>query len=328
MEDMRLLAHLLHRQKNIWLFTAMTGNQLGQMTFCTEDGNWYGNDFLRSLPLVRKCGEQVVGDVVVLCEHIVARKKLVVCGGGHISVSIVKLGSLLGYEVTVLEDRKEFAQPERFPEANCVKCGDYSEMLQAFSDIEDVSYVIVTRGHAADQVCLREILKKQASYIGMIGSRIKNKAIFEELRQEGITESQLQKVHAPIGLKIGARTPEEIAVSIAAELVAVRAQDMCTTMSTDMLQALQGRSEKGLLATIIRKRGSAPRGVGARMLFLENGAQYGTIGGGLAEHAICIIAKNPPKTPEIQKFVLQNEVAASCGMICGGSVEILLQPLF
>ena len=135
----------------------------------------------------------------------------------------------------------------------------------------DTSVVIVTRGHAADTVCLREVINRNLPYIGMIGSKKKNTAVFELLKSEGISESNIKKVFAPIGLKIGAKTPEEIAVSIAAELIETRSKNTDSVLTENSLTLFVMRKIKAsVMATIINKNGSAPRGIGARMLRLKN----------------------------------------------------------
>jgi xanthine dehydrogenase accessory factor len=144
-------------------------------------------------------------------------------GAGHVSRSLAEFTKAVGFWTVVLDDRAEYATPERFPTA------DERVVLESFSDsvskieVEPDSFiVIVTRGHLHDQTVLTQALKSRAGYIGMIGSRRKCGLIFEELRKEGFSEADIQRVHAPIGLPIEAETPEEIGISIVAELIQVR----------------------------------------------------------------------------------------------------------
>jgi len=128
----------------------------------------------------------------------------------------------LGFQVVVIDDRKEYANPERFPEADKTIADDYSNVFSPIA-INKFSYiVIVTRGHAHDQTVLEWAITTNAEYIGMIGSRNKIRKVYDNLIAKGVKEEDLKRVHAPIGLDIKAETPEEIAVSIMAEIIRVR----------------------------------------------------------------------------------------------------------
>ena len=150
--------------------------------------------------------------------------RFVFSGGGHISAHLAPLASLVDFRVTVLDDRDEFASPERFPLADEVICRPFTGAVESLKIKESGYVVIVTRGHAWDGVILGEVLKTPAAYIGMIGSRHKRDAIYEKLLSEGYTDSDLERVHSPIGLDIGGETPEEIAVAIVAELIKARSE--------------------------------------------------------------------------------------------------------
>jgi xanthine dehydrogenase accessory factor len=151
----------------------------------------------------------------------IRKLKTVYCfGAGHVAVPTAKIAAMVGFRVVVIDDRAEFANKERFPEAYEVRVLDSFE--QAFSGLEidkDSFIIILTRGHMFDRVVLEQSLKTGAGYIGMISSRKKREAIYTALLKTGITKEALEKVHSPIGIKIGGETPEEIAVSIAAELI-------------------------------------------------------------------------------------------------------------
>ncbi len=152
-------------------------------------------------------------------------------GAGHVSRSLAEFAKAVGFWTVVLDDRADYATPERFPTA------DERVVLESFSDslskieVEPDSFiVIVTRGHLHDQTVLTQALKSRAAYIGMIGSRRKCGLIFDELRKEGFSEADIRRVHAPIGLSIEAETPEEIGISIVAEMIQVR--NLLTTGGT------------------------------------------------------------------------------------------------
>ena len=145
-------------------------------------------------------------------------------GAGHVAVPTAALAALVDFQVVALDDRAEFADRSRFPEASEVKVLSGFDQALTGLDIDRNSYlIIVTRGHLHDKVVLAQALGTEACYIGMIGSRRKRNAIYHVLLEEGFTQQDLDRVHSPIGLAIGAETPEEIAVSIVAELVQVRA---------------------------------------------------------------------------------------------------------
>jgi xanthine dehydrogenase accessory factor len=163
------------------------------------------------------------GKVEVFFEVLPAPPKLIVVGAGHIAVPLVKFAKLLDFHVTVLDDRILFANRERFPGADDIRVGDMAAELKGLPLTPSTYIVLITRGHKYDDPCLREIIHSQAKYIGMIGSRRRIKALFEKFRnEEKIAEEILQRVYAPIGLDIATETPEEIALSIMAEIVKVR----------------------------------------------------------------------------------------------------------
>jgi xanthine dehydrogenase accessory factor len=162
------------------------------------------------------------GDTEVFIEPILTQPTLYIYGGGHIALALSKMGRLCGFDITVIDDRPEFAQAERFPEARVVLAEEFTRSFSKIK-IDKLSYiVIVTHGHKHDEVVLEWAVSTPARYIGMIGSKTKNETVFSHLRARGITKEQLDRVHAPIGLAIGAQTPEEIAVSILAEIIEVR----------------------------------------------------------------------------------------------------------
>jgi xanthine dehydrogenase accessory factor len=162
------------------------------------------------------------GDLEVFIEPILTPPALYIFGGGHIALALAKMGKLVGFNITVIDDRAEFAHAGRFPEADVILAEDFTKSFPRLK-IEKSSYiVIVTHGHRHDEVVLEWAVGTPAKYIGMIGSKTKNETVFTHLRARGIPQKQLDRAHAPIGLEIEAQTPEEIAVSILAELIKVR----------------------------------------------------------------------------------------------------------
>jgi xanthine dehydrogenase accessory factor len=151
--------------------------------------------------------------------------ELIIVGAGHIARPLCRVGAMLGFRVTVLDDRAEFALPERFPEATAVLRADL--FAAPFRDVElgaDTHLVLVTRGHKYDYQALLDALRAPVppSYIGMVGSQRRTRAALEQLVRDGVPHERLAGIHAPVGLDIGAETPEEIAVSVGAELIKLR----------------------------------------------------------------------------------------------------------
>jgi xanthine dehydrogenase accessory factor len=146
---------------------------------------------------------------------------LIVCGAGHIAIPLTRFAHRLGFRITVIDDRSDFASPSRFPDCNVI-AEDFTVALRDFH-FSPASYVVViTRGHEHDVDCLIEVLKKKTLYVGLIGSRRRVRFVLEMLAEQGFSQKRLQEVFTPIGLPIGAESPEEIALSIMSELVCVR----------------------------------------------------------------------------------------------------------
>ncbi len=161
----------------------------------------------------------------ILFERIQIEPRLVICGAGHVGASLAKLASLMGYRTTLIDDRAEFVTREHFPEQRIelVAAGSWSEAVPAaVANGHGVCVAIVTRGHSEDEQCLRAVMTVDADYVGLIGSKRRTNIVLQRLRENGVEEERLAKVHAPIGLDIGAVTPEEVALAIMAEIVAVR----------------------------------------------------------------------------------------------------------
>ncbi len=157
-------------------------------------------------------------------EPVAPLPRLIVAGAGHVGQAVARLGRLLDFSVTVVDDRAEYANAKNIPEADEIVVGEIGEALQRAAASPDGYFVIVTRGHAKDAEALRAVVRRQAAYLGMIGSRTKIEIMRREFLEKGwATAGEWARVHAPIGLDIGSKTVEEIAVSIAAELVQVRA---------------------------------------------------------------------------------------------------------
>jgi len=162
------------------------------------------------------------GSLEIFIEPVLPAAQLYVFGAGHVGLNIYRMARLAGFEVTVVDDRETYASRERFPEAREVLSGDLDALLARLAPSAAASVVIATRGHKDDMRVLRWAVHTRAAYVGMLGSRRKVLTIFRNLAGEGIDPAALERVHAPVGLDIGAVTPEEIAVSVVAELIACR----------------------------------------------------------------------------------------------------------
>jgi xanthine dehydrogenase accessory factor len=161
-----------------------------------------------------RCG----GTVDVYIEVVKPTPKLLIIGGGHIGIQVARLGKEVGFTVTVIDPN---AKEEDFPESTEV-IPEFVEKVISSVEITPQTYIVITTGHKYDEVALKSVLDSRAAYIGMVGSRRKAATIYRNLLDEGMPEENLKKVHAPIGLDIGAQTPEEIAISIVAEIIKER----------------------------------------------------------------------------------------------------------
>jgi len=162
------------------------------------------------------------GEIKVFIDVLSPKEEVIIFGAGHISVYVAKLAKMVGFRVTIVDEREEFANQSRFPEADRIITEEVRKALK-FLEITSSTYIIiVTRGHLKDEEVLASVIRAKANYIGMIGSKKKNETIFQHLIEKGISSAELERVYAPIGLDIGAQTPEEIAVSIMAEIIQIR----------------------------------------------------------------------------------------------------------
>ncbi len=246
-------------------------------------------------------------------------ERLILCGGGHVSLEVAHVAPRLNFALTVVDDRAEFASRKRFPQASRVLAMPFEEALTLLGSGPSDYFVILTRGHAYDTLCLEHILRGAYAYVGMIGSRNKVAAAMHYLTGKGFSREQLAGVHSPVGLSIGAQTPAEIAVSILAELIQVRA-----ALGAELPPPPE---EEGVLAVIVKKTGSAPRGAGAWMLLRPDGSQLGSIGGGAVEYqarqdALALWRDGGDRLTRIYDL---SQDAAELGMVCGGTLEVQFQ---
>ena len=245
--------------------------------------------------------------------------KLFICGGGHVAKEVAALAARLDFSVTVVDDRADLANRERFPTAQRVICDSYDNLKHYLEP--DTCYVVVTPDHKADLQCVSTILPTQYRYLGMIGSRKKVAATFQNLRNAGFAEEQIATIFAPIGLPIGAVTPAEIAVSILGQIIQEKNKYHAASVDKSLLEL----TEPGVLCVITQKQGSAPRGVGS-MMFVGNDKVLGTIGGGEPEYRAILHARENPEF-SLEEYALNRAAANGLDMICGGTIQVAFIPV-
>ena len=162
------------------------------------------------------------GTLEIYVEPVLPTALVYLFGAGHVAVNVYKIATQAGFEVIVVDDRESYANRERFPDAREIHAKDFDKVCAELTPNEGDFVVIATRGHRDDMRVLRWAVETPVRYLGMIGSQRKWLAICDELEREGIAREKLERVHSPVGLDIGAITPEEIAVAIVAEMIAVR----------------------------------------------------------------------------------------------------------
>lgn len=305
----------------------------GEEVFSTNSGiDW--KEIIKTIPQGGKSQVLETEEGKIFVEYIHKKHSVVVCGAGHISIPIIKMCQLLDLPVTVIDDRLTFTNNARLAGANHVICEPFEEALRKIDGDKGTFFIIVTRGHRYDQICLENIIKKENVYIGMIGSRSRVAKVLRYLETEkGIPREKLDRVYTPIGLDIGAETPAEIAVAIMAEIIEVKNKGMEAASFTD--EVLDGiirdpyRDIPKAVVTIVSRKGSIPREVGTKMVVLKDGTMLGTIGGGCVEANIRQIALNCIDSGQCQlvKEDMTGRDAEEDGMVCGGIAELFVEPI-
>lgn len=264
-------------------------------------------------------------------------ERLVLLGGGHVSLALYEAALRVGFAVTVADDRPAFASYTRFPEAKEVICDSFENALPQLNIGAGDFVCVLTRGHKDDTVCMKYLLRgNEPRYLGMIGSHRRVKGLFELLAEEGFDKERIGRVHAPIGLSIGAVTPAEIAVSICAELIAARhalpaEAGLLPQQNTDpdALRFLADDTRPAALLLVLATKGSTPVKGGALMGADKLGNAAGTIGGGCGENQAILAARRLIGTGKSQVVTVDmtGDVAAMEGMVCGGTMDVLIEDL-
>lgn len=265
--------------------------------------------------------------------------RLILLGGGHVSLALAKIAVMLDFAVTVVDDRPTFANSERFSMADRVICDSFAHAIGELNIRESDYVCVLTRGHQWDTVCVQSILSGAVMprYFGMIGSWRRVAGMRELLLSDGYDAERIEQLHAPIGLKIGAVTPEEIAISICGELIQCRRAtptglgDVLSQTNTDlrMLDYLAHGEEPRAMLLVLSSDGSTPVRGGAVMAVNALGQGFGTVGGGCGEAAAIAQARRiiGSGSSKILELDMTDEVAADHGMVCGGTMRILIEDI-
>ena len=276
-----------------------------------------------------------------VAEPFCKENRMLIFGGGHVSLALAEFADRTGFDVTVTDDRPSFANQLRFPMAKEVLCMDFDTAIEKLGVNASDFVVILTRGHRHDGVCLRALSKQpQTAYLGMIGSRKRVRELKDTLEEEGINRAWLDWIHTPVGLDIGAVTPEEIAVAILAETIQVKRKpekeggrkvsqsDIDMEVIHDLAEPDEKfADQKKAVITILSSKGSTPRKAGAKMIVYETGMIQGTIGGGCAEANLMQHVREVIRDGiyQIRHVDMTGKVAEEEGMVCGGVMQVLVE---
>lgn len=327
------------RANGCTLATVLEGPEAGsQLLLCGSNAVWKNGQTTllhQNLSTVQECtatGFLNLEGTPVFAERFGAQPQLVVCGGGHVATAVVKLAKLLGLPVLAMDDREEYANALRDAGADTVLCAPFAQALQTVPGGAETYFIVVTRAHAYDVDCLKQILQKPAAYVGMMGSHGRAALVRRQLLEAGLDAKRVEALYAPIGLAIGSQTAEEIALSILAQVVQIKnARPQTEGFAPAFLQAMVQADKTdtpAVLITIIARHGSTPRDVGAKMLVLPEGKPIGSVGGGIMEyHAVQTAWKMMDSAGPVMQHIRlsadgKNENAAIAA--CGGSMELLL----
>lgn len=169
---------------------------------------------------VRDINVEPYGPVKLAVEILRPKLRLIVFGAGHVGQAVALVGALLGFDVLAVDDRPEFASRKRLPDPRInILVGDYLKVIRELNLETNSAVVIVTRGHQFDEACLRGVIRSGVGYLGMIGSKRRVLSVTNSLEKDGYSKEDFEKLHAPIGLRIGAKSPQEIAIAILAEII-------------------------------------------------------------------------------------------------------------
>lgn len=288
-------------------------------------------------------------------ERMGAKSRIIVCGAGTVGLEVIRLAKMLGLYVIAIEDREEYAERAESMGSDEVLCKPFETALETLEEGQEDYYIVLTREHQYDQVSLEHILLKKHVYVGLMSSKHRAEILKEHLLEKGFSNQQVEQLHSPIGLKIKAQTPSEIAVSIFAEVIQEKnSRERSEGFSKALLEklidhtanddntannpqqhkdiVLQGETRQKLpkegliLATLIKRVGSAPRDVGTKMLIYEDGGIFGSVGGGWIEADVIKLATQMFATGT-PCALYESEKESEEVSLCGGYETIYLEIL-
>ncbi|HIV99183.1 MAG TPA: XdhC family protein [Candidatus Ornithospirochaeta avicola] len=246
-------------------------------------------------------------------------------GAGHVAKAVFDTLSPLGFRFIIIDDRKEILTENRFPSASLI-CSSFSTLDYDFCKVTNPYFLVFTHAHLHDEEALSYVLKFKSHYYGMIGSERKIALTYSNMEKKGFSRETLDSVHSPVGVKINAETPEEIAISIAAEIIATYRKNKKTVfISSDLIKKIIEIDEDAVLAEIVSKKGSAPRGAGSFMIITQSSFFF-TIGGGSLENQVISDARSilENRNDSMLKYYDMEE-KGGLDMACGGKEEIMFR---
>lgn len=274
-------------------------------------------------------------DKIIFAEPNFKKERIILLGGGHIAIPLTNFAKIVGFYVAVVDDRPSFANKKRFPKADEVICDSFERCLEKIKPTESDYFVIITRGHRHDKLCIEQLMKyKESIYTGMIGSRRRTKIVLDNLANEGYDKDRLSRICTPIGLSIGAATTEEIGISIMAEIIKRKRLESGhntlinrSDLEDKVVAEIAENNEPCCIATIMESSGSVPRNAGAKMIVYGDGRISGSIGGGCVEASVICQAREMigSESYRVIPVELNGEDAMAEGMVCGGTLNILLE---
>ena len=277
-----------------------------------------GDEIIFSSPDFSPSGE-------IIEETVALRPTLVLFGFGHIGKSVYRIAKMIGFPLVIFDDRADVTKDGPY-EAPIV-IDSYENIFSRKYDFTNPYFLIFTHGHKADEDALYYVLRNyDARYVGMIGSSKKISLTYSHLKERGIKEESLESVHSPVGLDINAESPEEIALSIMAEIIKTyREGKRQITIEENLFSFLEKEEKDVIKVRIIGKSGSGPRESGAEMAVTEN-TTHSTIGGGAIENECIHVARDMLKRKErfsVLDFDLEKD--SPLGMACGGKAKVILR---
>lgn len=338
MDFFNVLKNINSSKENV-VITIVSGENIGSKLILSDREILYKSnneilwdEIIQNIPENEKSQQLTVNNQKVYYEFLRHSYKVVVCGAGHISISIIKMCKLLDLPVTVIDDRIPFVNNAIASGADKSICEPFENALNNIQGDAGTFFIIVTRGHRYDQICLEKIIHKENAYIGMIGSRLRVAKVLDYLEEKGLSREKLDKVYTPIGLKIGAETPAEIAVAIIAEIIEVKNKKTgLNTYNEELIEFILNEKSNipKALVTIVSRKGSSPRDVGTKMIVSKDGKMVGTIGGGCVEAdirqtALSCMDRGKCKLVRVDMTGIEAE---DDGMVCGGIIELFVEPI-